>query len=83
MELPGELAQDLKVVILRCALAGVAILDQENEGEEVCWAQGAGTVAADRAGSSQHVRAPPAGNSGRGAGRLREFGAWSLLSRNL
>ena len=73
LELPGELAQDLRVVILRCALAGVSILDEEDEGQEVGRAQGAGTMAAERAGSCQRTRAPPAGNSGHGARRLREL----------
>ena len=37
--------------VLCCALAGVEVLSQEDEPEEVGWAQGAGTVAAERTGS--------------------------------
>lgn len=53
-ELPMEPAPDLRVIIVHCALTGVEILDQENEGEEVGWAQGAGIVAAERMYSCQH-----------------------------
>lgn len=41
-----QLPQDLSVtVILRCALARVQVLNQEDEGKQVGRAQGAGTVA--------------------------------------
>ena len=48
--------RDLGVTVLSRALAGIEILHQEDEGQEVGWAQGAGAVAVERTGS-QSARA--------------------------
>lgn len=60
----------ISAVVLRRALAGADVPDQQDEGEEVGRAQGAGAVAAERTGSWW---APPSvlGAGGRGqSGKL-------------
>lgn len=79
-----EAARDLSVVtvVLHCALTGVEVLDQQDEGQQVSWAQGAGTVAAERTDSWSPCAQCLAGQWTR-AVPVMETGAWSLPSRNL
>ena len=75
------LERDLGVAVLCRALAGVEILHQEDEGQEVGWAQGAGTVAMERTGSwlaRAHGPCPQVAVAGRR--QMRGSGAGSLPS---
>ena len=73
--------RDLGVAVLCRALAGVEILHQEDEGQEVGWAQGAGVVAVERTGSRLaclHCPCPQVAVDG--SRQVRGSGAGSLPS---